>query len=89
MIVDSGASLAISFEQSDFVGPIRPIFDQHLGGLANSLKIKGIGTVHWKFRTYGGVMTVISSAYYAPMAKARLIDLNVFLILITAKDVPR
>ena len=74
VIFDSGASLATSLEQSNFVGPIRPIVDQHLSGLTIGLKIKAIDTVHWKFRTKGGVMTVVSSSYYVPLTRARLIS---------------
>ena len=74
VIFDSGASLAITFDESDFVGAIRPLSNQYLGGLANGLEIKGIGTVYWKFRSKTGVMTVVSSAYYGPAARARLIS---------------
>ena len=75
VIFDSGASLAISFNESDFIGSIRPLDNHQLGGLANGLKIEGIGTVHWKFRTKeGSIMTLISSAYYVPKAKARLLS---------------
>ena len=74
VIFDSGASLAISFAKSNFVGPIRPLEGQSLGGLANGLSIAGIGTVHWKFRTKDSILTVASSAYYVPGAVARLIS---------------
>ena len=74
VIFDTGASLAITFEKSDFVGPIRPLFNHCLGGLANGLNIAGIGTVRWKFRSKGSILSVISSAYYVPKAKARLIS---------------
>ena len=47
VIFDSGASLAITPNRGDFVGPIRPLTNQSLGGLANGLRIDGIGTVHW------------------------------------------
>ena len=73
IIFDSGASLAITFDRSDFVGPIRPL-SSHLGGLASGLAIKGIGTVYWKFRTEKSVLTVVASAYYVPDAKQRLIS---------------
>ena len=73
VVFDSGASLAISMNAADFVGPIRPL-NRTLGGLANGLDIKGIGTVHWKFRCKDSIMTVVSSAYYVPSAKARLLS---------------
>ena len=73
VVFDSGASLAISMHAADFVGPIRPL-NRTLGGLANGLDIKGIGTVHWKFRCKDSIMTVVSSTYYVPSAKARLLS---------------
>ena len=49
IVFDTGASLAISMDKSDFVGSIFPL-SQTLGGLVNGLDIVSIGTVHWKFR---------------------------------------
>ena len=46
---DTNASFEISFDKSDFVGPIRPLTNHMLGGLANGVAIEGIGTVIWKF----------------------------------------
>ena len=60
--------------KSDFVGPIRPISNRTLGGLANGLDIKGIGTVHWKFRCKDSIMTIVASAYCVPSATARLLS---------------
>ena len=73
IIIDSGASLAISFNNSDFIDTIHPL-NQKLGELANGLDIKGIGTVNWKFRSKDSIMTIVSSAYYVPSAEARLIS---------------
>ena len=39
VIFDTGASLAITFNKDDFVGPIRLLDNQKLGGLANGLII--------------------------------------------------
>ena len=74
VIVGSGASLRIFFAKSDFIGPIHPLENHRLGGLTNGLNIDGIGTVHWKFRTKKGIITVILSAYYAPGARAQLLS---------------
>ena len=61
VVFDSGASLAITMNKSDFVGPICPLTNRWLGGLTNGLDIKSIGTVHWKFRCKDSIMTVVSS----------------------------
>ena len=74
VIFDAGAILAISMDKSDFVGTIRPLTNHMLGGLDNGLDIAGVGTLHWKFRCKDSIMTVVSSAYYVPSAKARLLS---------------
>ena len=71
---DTGASFVISMDKSDFVGPIHPLTNHKLGGLANGLDVKVIHTVHWKFRCKDSFMTVVSSAYYVPSARARLLS---------------
>ena len=74
VIFDTGASLAISPDKEDFQCPIRPM-QNSLGGLANGLAITGIGTVKWQFRAKNKeVITILSSCYYVPAAKARLIS---------------
>ena len=74
VIFDTGASLAISPDKNDFVGPISPLSGLTLGGLANGLNIQGIGTVKWKFRSSSQVMVITSSCYYVPGARAKLIS---------------
>ena len=45
VIFDSGASLGISFDKNNFVGPIRPLPNHKLGGFVNNMEVAGIGTV--------------------------------------------
>ena len=46
VIFDTGASLAITFDKTDFDGPLTvPKGDLRLGGMANGLKIEGVGSV--------------------------------------------
>ena len=45
VIFDNMAILAISFDKNDYFGPIIPLSNHGLGGLANGLNIEGIGTV--------------------------------------------
>jgi hypothetical protein len=55
VIFDTGASLAITPNQHDFVNPPRSLSrPMTLGGMANDLEIKGIGTVEWTFDAADG-----------------------------------
>ena len=75
VIVDSGASLAISPCKKDFVGAIHHYnTDKHLGGMAGGMLIKGIGRVAWSFKTQEGILTVHSKCYFVPNATARLLS---------------
>jgi hypothetical protein len=48
VIFDTGASLAITPELSDFVSPPKPLArPMKLGGMANGIEIKGIGIIAW------------------------------------------
>ena len=76
VIFDTGASLAITFDKSDFDGPLTvPKGDLRLGGMANGLKIEGLGPVTWTFsKGDGSEISVRGMAYYVPQAKARLLS---------------
>ena len=75
VIVDSGASLAISPSETDFVGPIHYYDSERLlGGMAGGMNIKGIGKVAWSFKTDNGILTVHSKCYLVPSANARLLS---------------
>jgi hypothetical protein len=65
VIFDTGASLAITHDKSDFSGPITlPTTDLRLGGMAQGLKIEGIGPVTWTFANgTEPSMTVTGMAY--------------------------
>ena len=76
VIFDTGASLAITPDKSDFDGPLSvPSGDLRLGGMANGLRIEGNGQVTWTFTNPDGTEVRISGlAYYVPGAKARLLS---------------
>jgi hypothetical protein len=66
VVFDTGASLAITPKPSDFVSPpqllARPM---KLGGMANGIKIKGIGIIAWTFTAkYGTEVQSHTEAYY-------------------------
>jgi hypothetical protein len=55
VISDTGASLAIKNELSDFVSPPKPLArPMKLGGMANGIEIKGIRIIAWTFTAKDG-----------------------------------
>ncbi len=76
VIFDTGASLAITHDKNDFDGPLTvPKGDLRLGGMANGLKIEGVGSVTWTFSNGTGEdVCVRGLAYYVPKATARLLS---------------
>jgi hypothetical protein len=76
VIFDTGASLAITPDKTDFDGPLTvPKGDLRLGGMANGLKIEGMGPVTWTFSNSTGANVVVRGmAYYVPKSTARLLS---------------
>jgi hypothetical protein len=79
VIFDTGASMAITHNKSDFdAGPLTiPKGDLRLGGMANGLKIEGLGSS--VTRTFANdenedVCFKGMTYYYVPQAKARLLS---------------
>mgnify|MGYP000681102589 CR=1 FL=1 len=81
VIFDSGASIAITPDKSDFVGQIeRPRWYTTLKGLANGLRITGVGKIAYVFtNTEGKHETLVCPAYLVPKASARLMGLTALL----------
>ena len=75
-IFDTGASLAITPDEKDFNGPLSiPSGDLRLGGMANGLRIAGMGTVTWTFTNPDGTeVQITGQAYRVSGAKARLLS---------------
>jgi hypothetical protein len=73
---DTGASIAIMIELSDFVSPPKPLArPMKLGGMANGIEIKGIGKIYWTFTAKDGTEVQIrTEAYYVPEANQRLLS---------------
>jgi hypothetical protein len=76
VIFDTGASLAITPELSDFVSPPKPLArPMKLGGMANGIEIQGIEIIAWTFTAkYGTEVQIRTEAYYVPEAKQRLLS---------------
>jgi hypothetical protein len=47
LILDSGSSIAVTFDKSDFTSEIHPFQHSKIKGVAGGLAIKGIGTIQW------------------------------------------
>jgi hypothetical protein len=71
VIFDTGASLAIMPELSDFVSPPKPLArPMKLGGMANRIEIKGIGIIAWNFTAKDGTeVQICTESYHVPEAK--------------------
>ena len=76
VIWDSGASISITHERSDFVGPITsPGPLTQLQGIAKGLRIEGQGHVMWAMEdTAGGIRMIKVPAYLVSKIKVRLLS---------------
>jgi len=76
VIWDSGASVTISPDKSDFVGSmVSPSAITQLKGIAKGLRIEGQGTVRWCVHdAFGNLRTLTLPAYYVPKIRIRLLS---------------
>jgi hypothetical protein len=76
VIFDTGASLVITPELSDFVSPLKPLARaMKLGGMENGIEIKGIGIIAWTVTVKDGTeVQICTDAYYIPESKQRLLS---------------
>jgi hypothetical protein len=81
VIRDSGASLSLSFDKNDFVGPVTKPPDRYkLRGIANGLKIEGVGHIIYSVRDSTGMLrSVKTPGIYCPNATVRLISTTALL----------
>ena len=76
VIWDSGASMSITHDKRDFVGPLKsPGLKTKLQGIAKGLRIEGHGHVMWAMHDSEGMLRLIKlPAYYVPKSKVRLLS---------------
>ena len=76
VIFDTGASLGITFDKNDFDGPLTlPEGDLRLRGMAQGLRIEGIGTVTYTFQNGNDdEVEIKSNCFYIPKAKVHLLS---------------
>jgi len=73
IVIDTGASVTLSPNPDDFIGPIKPCSATRVNGLSSSTIVAGVGTVRWTIRdVMGTVRSIKTEAYYVPAASIRL-----------------
>ena len=73
IVIDTGASMSLMPNQSDFVTPIKTTNIGPLQGHSNTTEIAGVGVVEWVVRDLWGVTKKIRTrAYYVPKATIHL-----------------
>ena len=86
VIWDMGASISVSHDKCNFVGPLKkPGFARQLKGITKGLQIEGEGHVMWAMHDTDGMLQLIKiPAFYIPKCKIRL--LSMMSLLQTYKD---
>ena len=73
IVIDSGASISLTANYNDFVGPIRPATITKLQGLSHTTKVHRVGQVKWTVRdVFRATRTIKTQVYYVPEATIRL-----------------
>jgi hypothetical protein len=74
MLIDSGCTCAITFDKSDFVGPIHLVQDVKLMGISSGLKVTGVGQVLWTFlNKHHHRIQILLTCLYVPDATTHLL----------------
>ena len=75
MVIDSGASISITNQKSDFTGSISEVADLELKGIASGLNIQGVGSAVYHFLDDSGVPFEIEipEVLYVPDCPVRLL----------------
>ena len=79
VIWDSGATVCLTFDANDFVGPIHPC-DTKTEGVDSVVPITGIGEVDWCFQDATGNIRILRlPTCLAPTSTVRLLSINALL----------
>ena len=63
IVIDSGASISLTANYNDFVGPIRPATITKLQGLSHTTKVHRVGQVKWTVRDVFGATRTIKTQH--------------------------
>jgi hypothetical protein len=75
IVINSGATLSLSPNQSDFITKLEPAPMTELNSLGSTMAIEGFGTVEWTIHDlFGTTWTICTQAYYVPQATIRLLS---------------
>ena len=76
VIFDTGASLAITGQRSDFLpNTYQEVHSLKLGGMAAGAEISGVGEIAWTFGCNNGdQLSIVTKCYYVPSANTRLLS---------------
>ena len=76
VVWDSGASISVTFDRKDFVGPLlKTSTDMRLNGISKGLKVEYHGHVAWTMQDVNGQLRSIKvPAFLAPSIKQRLLS---------------
>ena len=73
IVIDSGASFSLTPFKSDFIGSLDESEVSSMNGIADKVKIEGVGMVEWHVRdVFGQARPIRTMAYYVPQANIRL-----------------
>ena len=82
IVIDTGASISLTSDKDDFVGPITECEWKNLDGIAGAkVLIVGVGQVSWPIRDFfGNVEHVLTKALYCPSATIRLFSPQTYFV---------
>jgi hypothetical protein len=82
IIIDTGASISISGERSDFYDGIQAVDPKLvIHGLNHAIQFKGIGKVRWQIKDQLGQIAIVeTTAYYIPDAQVPLFSPQLYFI---------
>jgi len=73
VVLDTGASFSLTSFKDDFVTPIVSTSSKEMKGIAESLRIQGVGTVSWPIRdVFGRTWTITTQVFFVPDADIQL-----------------
>ena len=73
IVIDTGASFALTPFQEDYVSDLEPSDITEMHGLNDSVQVKGVGWVEWTVRdAFGQAAIIRTRAYYVPSSNIRL-----------------